>query len=77
MKSIRLAMLVIFIASLATVVFAQKTGSLQRIKIHGKALEGNLETYEGDHTNRIAERIETKVLPFFSQNLSFSRQEKH
>jgi len=34
-------------------------------------------TYEGDHTNRIAERIETKVLPFFSQNLSFSRQEKH
>jgi len=43
MKSIRLAMLVIFIASLATVVFAQKTGSLQRIKIHSKALERNLE----------------------------------
>jgi S-formylglutathione hydrolase len=35
------------------------------------------ETYEGDHTNRIPERMETKVLPFFSQNLSFGRQEKH
>ena len=30
------------------------------------------ETYDGDHTNRIGERIEMKVLPFFSQNLSFT-----
>ena len=30
------------------------------------------ETYEGDHTNKVAERIETKVLPFFSNNLSFT-----
>lgn len=29
------------------------------------------ETYEGDHTNRVPERIEQKVLPFFSNNLSF------
>ena len=29
------------------------------------------EVYEGNHTNRIAERIETKVLPFFTRNLSF------
>jgi enterochelin esterase-like enzyme len=28
------------------------------------------ETYDGDHTNRIAERVRTKVLPFFSANLS-------
>ena len=28
------------------------------------------ETYEGDHTNRVIERIEQKVLPFFSSNLS-------
>jgi S-formylglutathione hydrolase FrmB len=28
------------------------------------------ETYEGDHGNRIAERLEQKVLPFFSQHLS-------
>lgn len=30
------------------------------------------EIYDGTHTSRIAERIETKTLPFFSQNLSFS-----
>jgi enterochelin esterase-like enzyme len=28
------------------------------------------EIYPGDHLNRIAERIETKVIPFFSANLS-------
>jgi enterochelin esterase-like enzyme len=27
--------------------------------------------YEGDHTNRIKERFETRVLPFFSENLTF------
>ncbi|MCO6488464.1 MAG: hypothetical protein J5I98_08610 [Phaeodactylibacter sp.] len=27
------------------------------------------ESYEGDHLNRIAERIRTKVLPFFSEHL--------
>jgi enterochelin esterase-like enzyme len=30
------------------------------------------ETYEGDHTNRVKERFELKVLPFFSNNLSFA-----
>jgi len=30
------------------------------------------ETYEGDHTNRVKERFELKVLPFFSNNLAFS-----
>ncbi len=29
------------------------------------------ETYEGDHVNHIADRIETKVVPFFSQHLAF------
>jgi enterochelin esterase-like enzyme len=29
------------------------------------------ETYDGDHTNRVPERIEQKVLPFFSNELSF------
>jgi S-formylglutathione hydrolase len=28
------------------------------------------ETYEGNHTNKIPERIETKVLPFFSKTLA-------
>jgi hypothetical protein len=30
------------------------------------------EEYDGDHTNRRAERVETKVLPFFSNALSFA-----
>jgi enterochelin esterase-like enzyme len=30
------------------------------------------EEYDGDHTNRRAERVETKVLPFFSNALSFT-----
>jgi S-formylglutathione hydrolase len=29
------------------------------------------EIYSGDHTNRIDERLETKVLPFFSAHLTF------
>lgn len=29
------------------------------------------ESYQGDHVSRIAERIRTKALPFFSQHLSF------
>jgi enterochelin esterase-like enzyme/uncharacterized protein YciI len=29
------------------------------------------ESYEGDHLNRIAERIQTKALPFFTKNLTF------
>ena len=29
------------------------------------------ETYEGDHTNRVRERFEKSVLPFFSSNLDF------
>jgi S-formylglutathione hydrolase FrmB len=33
------------------------------------------ETYEGDHTNHVPQRFETRVLPFFSNNLSFSTSE--
>ncbi len=32
------------------------------------------ETYEGDHGNRIPQRLEEKVLPFFSQQLSFDQR---
>lgn len=32
------------------------------------------EEYQGDHLNRIAERIEQKMLPFFSANLSFDQK---
>jgi enterochelin esterase-like enzyme len=31
----------------------------------------DLEIYEGDHVNRVAERIETKAIPFFSRHLQF------
>ncbi|GGZ17155.1 hypothetical protein GCM10007049_06940 [Echinicola pacifica] len=34
-------------------------------------IEHLYESYEGDHLNRIAERIETKALPFFSEHLTF------
>lgn len=34
------------------------------------------EEYEGDHTNRVRERFELKVLPFFSNNLSFTAAKK-
>jgi S-formylglutathione hydrolase FrmB len=30
------------------------------------------ETYQGTHGNRVKERFETKVLPFFSENLKFT-----
>jgi enterochelin esterase-like enzyme len=35
-------------------------------------LAHTFETYEGDHNNRVPNRIEEKVLPFFSNNLSFT-----
>jgi S-formylglutathione hydrolase FrmB len=34
-------------------------------------VDHTFETYEGDHTNRISERFEFKVLPFFSEHLMF------
>lgn len=36
-------------------------------------IEHLYESYEGDHLNRIAERIETKALPFFSEHLVFQK----
>jgi hypothetical protein len=35
-------------------------------------VQHTFETYEGDHTNRVPERIEMNVLPFFSKVLSFT-----
>ena len=32
------------------------------------------ESYEGDHLNRIAERIRTRTLPFFSEHLVFENE---
>ena len=52
----------------------------RRITINSKVLNQVLtkyqiphafEVYEGDHVNRIGERIQSEVLPFFSRHLSF------
>ena len=34
------------------------------------------ETYPGDHTNHISDRVETKVMAFFSKNLSFEQPKR-
>lgn len=40
------------------------------------AVSHTYEEYDGDHTNRVGERIEMHVLPFFSKHLSFSTEHK-
>ena len=37
-------------------------------------IKHDYEEYEGDHVNRIEERIEKKMLAFFSQHLNFGKQ---
>jgi S-formylglutathione hydrolase len=41
--------------------------------LDGYGIKHFYEEYEGDHINRIAERIETSLLKFFSENLSFEQ----
>jgi S-formylglutathione hydrolase len=41
-------------------------------RLEAYALPLAFETYEGDHVNHIADRVEQKVLPYFSEHLSFS-----
>jgi S-formylglutathione hydrolase FrmB len=40
----------------------------KRLQAYGIA--ASFETYEGDHVNRIAERVEQHVLPYFSEHLA-------
>ena len=49
---------------------AQATATLHE-RLEAYALPHVYEAYEGDHLNRIAERIREHVLPFFSQQLVF------
>lgn len=35
-------------------------------------IANSFEMYDGDHTNRIPQRVETKLMPFFSKNLVFA-----
>ena len=37
-------------------------------------VEREFEIYEGDHINRVAERIETKTMPFFAEHLVFDEE---
>jgi hypothetical protein len=39
--------------------------------LNGYALAHTFDIYDGDHVNRVAERVEKNVLPFFSANLNF------
>ena len=41
--------------------------------LDGYGIKHFYEEYEGDHINRVAERIETSLLKFFSENLSFEQ----
>ncbi len=50
---------------------AKSNEALSRV-LSDYGIEHSFEIYDGDHTNRIAERVGAKVLPFFSANLSFS-----
>jgi S-formylglutathione hydrolase FrmB len=49
----------------------QMDASLTRLGI-----EHVFETYDGDHGNRVKERFASKVLPFFSENLTFPSKSK-
>lgn len=39
-------------------------------------IEHFYESYDEDHLNRIAERLQTKTFPFFSKNLVFERSKR-
>jgi S-formylglutathione hydrolase len=49
---------------------AETVKTLDRILTSYK-IDHTFEIYEGTHTSKIAERVETRVLPFFSRNLNF------
>jgi hypothetical protein len=45
---------------------------LKRIKI-----QHAFEEFDGDHINKVAERIETRIMPFFSRTLVFQQSSKN
>jgi enterochelin esterase-like enzyme len=62
---------------------AMEVGTKDGLLATNKALEQTFtrfgvthtyEEYEGDHTNKVFERIELNVLPFFSKHLSFENR---
>ncbi len=49
------------------------SGSTKRLheRPESDSVPHQFESYEGDHLNRIADRIQTRTLPFFSEHLVF------
>ena len=41
--------------------------------LNDRSVPHSFEAYEGTHVSKISERLETKVLPFFTKNLSFEQ----
>jgi enterochelin esterase-like enzyme len=76
-----LAMVAQYIPNLKTYhAIAMEVGTKDGLLASNKELEQTFtrfgvqhtyEEYDGDHTNKVFERIERNVLPFFSKNLSF------
>jgi hypothetical protein len=52
------------------VLLASNTEFSRVLSLNG--IPHTFEAYNGDHTNRMAVRVETRVLPFFSSKLSFA-----
>ncbi len=51
-----------------------KSGAMEFSRILSESgIENKFEVYEGDHVNRVAERMQKYVVPFFSQNLTFEQ----
>jgi S-formylglutathione hydrolase len=57
---------------LADTLLASNKVFVEALTRHG--LPHTFETYDGDHGNRIPQRLEQNVLPFFSRQLSFDAQ---
>jgi len=55
---------------------AASNKELSRI-LTDNGVANTFETYDGDHTNHIADRVGAKVIPFFSSNLSFEKESHH
>lgn len=49
--------------------FAEPTRELSRL-LSSYGIEHSLDIYPGDHSNRVHERLEQDVLPFFSRHLT-------
>jgi enterochelin esterase-like enzyme len=54
---------------------AESIKTLDR-ELNKYGIRHSFEIYEGDHINRVAERIENKMLQFFEKNLSFEQPAK-